>query len=348
MTIDIIATLNNSRHDKETLKAFIKSGMTIGRINMSHSSFSEARKLVDYIRICDAELCTNTKIMIDLAGPELRIRGIQRELNVESGENIKIGLVNSIGELSSDLPIYFSNEINISSLQVGNKVLIQDGLIEATVSAIGKSFLEIRIKEKSTIRQDSHVSIPGARLFTEFLSSKDKEDIIATATLKPDFYALSFVQSGDDVISFKTFLAENCELKETKTLSKFETLDAVKNIDDIIQYSDYSYIARGDLGVEISLELIPTLQKYISQKCVEANQPFFVATQMLESMVENSIPTRAEVSDVGNACFDGASGVTLSDETAIGSFPLESIKWMKRIITSNRGTVLENINILLK
>lgn len=195
--------------------------------------------------------------------------------------------------------------------------------------------------------QHCHFSIPGKPLHREFLSDSDKEIIKATASLQLDFYALSFASSASDVQEFVSFYNSLKLEHQPFILTKFENAKALANINEIIAISDYLYIARGDLGIEVSIPALPSLQKFIGSKCKAQNKPFFIATQMMDSMINNPFPTRAEVSDVANAAFEGAAGVTLSSETSIGKHPLAAIQWMKKIIEANQRSIEDNLKDIL-
>lgn len=327
--IEIITTINTKTITDDLLSSMIESGSSIFRINMSHSKINDTVRISNQVRKLADEVSKPVKIMIDIPGPEIRIANLRRQHNLSANESTNI-YYNPRKE-----DYYFSYPIRKNIIEKGDKFYLQDGDFAGYVSDVQADFITITVDNSNILRPNCHFSIPGKSLHNDFLSSQDKDIIQATSKLKPDFYALSFVSSAKDILEFKNYYKSIANKHESKILSKFETAKSLINIDEIISESDYLYIARGDLGIEVSIPRLPSLQKQISKKCQEFKKPFFVATQMMESMVEKPSPTRAEISDVANAIFDGASGVTLSDETAIGKYPIEAIKWMKMIIKAN-------------
>ncbi len=326
---EIITTLNTNTITQELIQQMLESGSTIFRINMSHTEIDSARRIIILIRKVAETIKSPVKIMIDIPGPEVRIA------NLKTNHNLSAASSTNIYFEPKKVDYYFSSTINKSIIQTGDRFYLQDGDFTGSITDINQDYLTLTIDNNNILRPNCHFSIPGKSLHQEFLSSQDKEIIRETALLKPDFFALSFVNSEEDIQEFQDYYTSLEINHKALILSKFETAKSLANMENIIQKSDYLYIARGDLGIEVSIPLIPTLQKQISRKCQELKKPFFVATQMMESMVTKSIPTRAEISDVANAIFDGASGVTLSDETAIGKYPIEAIQWMKMIIEAN-------------
>lgn len=327
--IEIITTINTNTITPNLLQAMLEVGSTIFRINMSHTEISSASKIVKLIREIAVNDKLSTKIMIDIPGPEIRIA------NLKTNHNLTAGTSTNIYFEAKKVDYYFSSRINKDIIKSGDRFYLQDGDFTGSITDITQDYLTLTIDNSNILRPNCHFSIPGKSLHEEFLSAKDKEIIKETALLRPDFFALSFVNSEQDIDEFNEYHSSLNIDHKPLILSKFETAKSLANMEDIIQKSDFLYIARGDLGVEVSIPLIPTLQKQISKKCKEFKKPFFVATQMMESMTSTTSPTRAEISDVANAIFDGASGVTLSDETAIGKYPLQAIKWMKMIIEAN-------------
>ena len=339
---EIITTINTSTITKELLKSMLKAGSTIFRINMSHTKIESAKQLVKQIKQVSETEKLPVKIMIDIPGPELRIA------NLKIGQTISPGSTIRIFFKPQRLDCYFSTPINSNAIAVGDKFYLQDGDFHGIVTDVNDTFLIITINDYNLLRPNCHFAIPGKTLHQSFISPQDKEIIRETSTLKPDFFALSFVHSAEDVKEFNDFYTSlNIEHKP-KILTKIETAKSLVELDQIIEISDYIYIARGDLGIEVSIPLLPSIQKYISDKCKVKDKPYFVATQMMESMITKTSPTRAEITDVANAIFDGASGVTLSDETAIGKHPIKAIMWMKRIIDANSCDINKNLQEIIK
>lgn len=334
---EIITTINTKTITKELLQRMIEAGSSIIRINMSHTKIEVAKKLVKQIRQTSEAIKLPVQIMIDIPGPEVRIANLKISHSPTAGSRIKVYFT------AQRLDYYFSVSINKREITLGDKFYLQDGDFEGIISEVNDEYLLLTINNNSILRKDCHFSIPGKSLHQNFISPMDKEIITETALLKPDFFALSFVHSAEDVKEFKDFYTSLKIEHKPKILTKIETAKSLLNLDQIIDISDYIYIARGDLGIEVSIPLLPSLQKFISSRCNEKNIPYFVATQMMESMVSKTSPSRAEISDIANAVFDEAQGVTLSDETAIGKHPIKAIKWMKMIIEANSGKIEENI-----
>ncbi len=335
--IEIITTINTKTITSDLIQAMLEAGSTIFRINMSHTEISSAIKVVKLIRKLAESSKLETRIMIDIPGPEVRIANLRTNHNLSASSSTNIYFE------PKKVDYYFSSTIKKDIIQTGDRFYLQDGDFSGSITDINQDYLTLTIDNNNILRPNCHFSIPGKSLHQEFLSSQDKEIIRETAQLKPDFFALSFVNSQQDIQEFQDYYTSLEINHKALILSKFETAKSLANIESIIKKSDYLYIARGDLGIEVSIPLIPTLQKQISRKCQELRKPFFVATQMMESMVAKTSPTRAEISDVANAIFDGASGVTLSDETAIGKHPIEAIRWMKMIIEANEGEATSSL-----
>lgn len=334
---DIITTINTNTITKELLQKMLEAGSTIFRINMSHTKLELAKNIVKLIREVAEMLNIPIKIMIDVPGPEVRISNLKVSHNPSANSTIKVYFT------PQKLDYYFSALINKNALSINDKFYLQDGDFEGFVSEINDEFIILTINNSNILRKNCHFSVPGKILHTTFMSLSDKEIVKETASLKPDFFALSFVHSAEDVKEFKDYYSTLNIEHFPKILTKIETAKSLLNLDQIIDISDYIYIARGDLGIEVSIPLLPSLQKYISSCCNAKNKPYFVATQMMETMVNKTSPSRAEISDVANAVFDCAKGVTLSDETAIGKHPIEAISWMKMIIDANSREITENI-----
>lgn len=332
--IDIITTINTSTITPELIESMLENGSSIFRINMSHTKIEDAISKISLIRKIAITKLQTVKIMIDLPGPEVRIANLRRSHNLSAKESTKIYFTPKKEDY------FFSNNINHKLITKGDRFYLQDGDFTGLVTDIQDDFITITVDNSNNLRSNCHFAIPGKSLHNDFLSPQDKNIIQATLSIKPDFYALSFVSSAKDIEEFSSYLNTLQVNHKPYILAKFETAKSLSNMDSIIKNSDYLYIARGDLGIEVSIPKLPTLQKQISRKCQDLNKPFFVATQMMESMVDKPSPTRAEISDVANAIFDGASGVTLSDETAIGKYPVEAVKWMKLIIEANSKELL--------
>lgn len=334
---EIITTINTKTITAKLLQQMLKAGSTIFRINMSHAEIAAANSIVPQIRKIATDIAKPVKIMIDLPGPEIRLSNLPHSQQLQANSTFKFYF-----QPHAQCP-YFSTSIHQEAVMKGDKFYLQDGDFRGFIEEISGDYATLTVENNNILRDNCHFSIPGKSLHLKFLSPADKEIINQTANLNPDFFALSFVSSATDVQEFIDFqLTLNLKHKPN-ILTKFENAKSLLNIDEIIAISDYLYIARGDLGSEVSIPALPSLQKYIGNKCQLHNKPFFVATQMMDSMINHPSPTRAEISDVANAIFEGAAGVTLSDETTIGKYPIATIQWMKRVITANFGSIEENL-----
>lgn len=309
----IVATIGPSSFDKDVLKKFKELDVNCIRINTAHGDFDQ---YLDAINISRQIL--DCPIMVDIKGPEIRVR-LGQELNI---------LKNTIHEFSfrsGALP-YFSYDFH-EEVSVGDKLFFDNGLIEGKVVDKKSKSILVKFYEDCVIKQNKGVNIPNAELKIPSLSDKDKQSILFSLDHGVEYIALSFVRNKKDVLDLRKLLGD----ADVGIISKIENWQGVKNIDEIIEVSEGVMIARGDLGIEIDEQKIPLIQKEIIRKCNQAGKISIVATQMLESMVENKTPTRAEVSDVANAVLDGADAVMLSGETAAGKYPVHSVRVMNKV-----------------
>lgn len=335
----IICTIGPASSSKEILKQMIEEGMDVIRINLSHSNYSFCETVVKNIRELNDEISKNIGILFDLQGPELRVGKFKGgSATIEKDDIIRIMRDDILGDKTS-----FS--INYKDLYKdvipGTKILVVDGLIELVVIKIDNTDIVCKVNTSGIIEDNKGVNIPNLRLNLPFLSDKDKENVIFAHKMNIDFLGLSGVSSVSDVLEVSDILI-GLKNDHISIISKIETSGGVEEIDEIIKVSDGIMVARGDLGVELPMERVPLIQKSIIEKCYQANKVSIVATEMLASMQSNARPTRAEVSDVANAVLDGVDSVMLSGETTVGSYPIETVNIMKRIIESTE----EDINYL--
>jgi pyruvate kinase len=309
----IVATIGPSSFNKEVLSKFRDLDVNCIRINTAHGDFTQYEETVKTVR-----LVYDAPIMIDIKGPEIRIRVVQ-------DMDILKNSVHEFGFKKGNLP-YFSYDF-LKEIKTGDKVFFDNGLIEAIVESKKKESIMIKFSEDCTIKQNKGVNLPNVSLKIPSLSKKDVEAVEFAKKHKIEYIALSFVRNKQDVLHLRKLLGDF----EAGIISKIENWEGVKNIDEIIEVSDGIMIARGDLGIEIEEEKIPLIQKDIIAKINQRAKISIVATQMLESMVENKTPTRAEISDVANAILDGADAVMLSGETAAGKYPVHAIKVMNKV-----------------
>ncbi len=324
----IICTLGPSTDDRDILKNMMLAGMNVARINMSHQKHSIHKTRVDMVKELREELNLPVALMLDTKGPEIRLGSFEKG-SVFLKEGCKftlttddiIGDDNTVSVTFKKLP----NEVNAN-----DKILIDDGLIELKVLSKDEENIYCEVLNGGRVSAHKSVNIPGVSLSLPFISDADKADLRFAVENDFDFIAASFTRTREDIQNLRDYL-ESLSCKNIRIISKIENGQGVKNIDDIIDISDGIMVARGDLGVEVPLQTIPTIQKRIIGRACNAGKDVITATQMLESMVNNPRPTRAEATDVANAVYDGTSAVMLSAETAAGLHPLEALKTMSSI-----------------
>ncbi|MDD4027877.1 MAG: pyruvate kinase [Bacilli bacterium] len=332
----IIATLGPSSNNKEVIMDMIKNGVDVFRINLSHSSRELTEKLVKIIKKIDKELNTNTGILIDTKGPEIRVNGIANGYVNLYKENTIILTTSDFLEEENMFHITYKNICK--EVSVGNRLLIDDGLVELLVMEVTDCNLTCKVLNNCKLFNNKSVNIPDVDLNMEFLSKEDEEDIAFASSLSADFVALSFVRSSNDVLDVNDLLI-GLRDEHMQIISKIECKSALDDIDNIIKVSDGVMVARGDLGVELELETVPMIQKKIVKETYLKSKISIVATEMLSSMEHKNRPTRAEVSDVSNAVLDGVDALMLSGETAIGENPVNTVITMKNIIEATEQSI---------
>ncbi len=333
----IICTIGPATDSKNKLKKMIEAGMDVARINLSHADHTFAERIIKLIRELNVELDTNVAILVDIKGPKMRIINVKQDhVKLNKGDIITLTSTQSVEEDNKFVVNYpgLVREINKE-----NKILLSDGEIELIVIAEKQDNIICEVLNEGIIRKNASVNVPGVNLTVDYLSVADKNDIIFATKMNADFISLSFVRNANDVLDVNDMLI-GLKNEHIQIIAKIENHSAVEDIDNIIKVSNGIMIARGDLGVEIELEKVPSVQKNIVEKCFNVGKICIVATQMLCSMQQKSRPTRAEVSDVANAVIDGVDAVLLSEETAIGNYPIESIEMATKILVN----IEENLN----
>ena len=328
----IVATLGPATENIELIEEMILSGVDVFRINFSHADHSEVEKKIKTIRKLSEKLNSNTSILADLQGPKFRVGEIAKGTTVKADERITFDLDTKKGNANI---VGLPHEEIFKAIFPGARLLMDDGkLVFRVVSVDTKKFVaDVLVGGKLESRKG--VNLPDMTLDTNPLTSKDLDDLNYALDKGVDWVALSFVQRASDVIAARTIVGKRAVL-----MSKIEKPAALKELSDIIAASDGIMVARGDLGVELPPEHLPGWQKTIISKCRFVGKPVVVATQMLESMIDAPAPTRAEASDVAGAVFDGADAVMLSAETAVGPYPVESVEFMARILSSAEAHIL--------
>ncbi len=322
----IVATVGTATDDIQKIKSLIKAGVNVFRLNFSHGNHGDHLKRITYIRSAENELGCNVAILADLQGPKFRIGKVKENIKVIKGSTYIFDKKAEIGDFSR---VNLQHNEIYGSLSIGSNILMDDGKLRFRVKDISKDIIKTEVIVGGYIKSNKGVNLPDVVLNTSPLTSKDIEDLKFILNQEIDWIALSFVQKLRDVEEVKKHIEDKACI-----IAKIEKPSALKELNKIIGACDGIMVARGDLGVELPPEEVPGIQKDIILKCRQAGKPVIVATQMLESMIESPSPTRAEASDVATAVFDGADAVMLSAETAVGLFPIETVKIMDRIIFS--------------
>jgi pyruvate kinase len=328
----IIATIGPASSSVEVLTNLIEAGMNFARLNMSHGTHASHRLVCEKIRDISSQKDTAIGILLDLQGPRIRTGAIQDEqpVKLETGSIIRV---------TSDPVLSTNNRIQINypylskDLNIGNQILIADGQLELKIVDIRESDIDAEVITGGFLGSKKGVNFPGAQLSVSGLLQKDYDDLAFGLEMQVDAIAMSFVSTGDDLVELKHAISDispDCE--HIPIIAKLERPQALEHLDSILEHSDGVMIARGDLGVEVSPEKVPSLQKQIIKLALSKRRFTVTATQMLESMIRNPRPTRAEASDVANAVFDGSDTLMLSGETSIGKHPTKSVQTMERII----------------
>lgn len=335
----IVATVGPASNDKEMLRALVKEGVDVFRLNFSHGSHDHHLKVIEFVREINKEMGTNVALLMDLQGPKIRVNEVHENVLLVPGQEFIITTRQLVGnnEIAST-----SYENLPKDVKVGDLVLIDDGKIELSIKEVRDIDVVCTVKYGGLLKSRKGINLPYSKVTAPSLTEKDHADLIFGLKHKVDWVALSFVRKAKDIEQLREIINEHNAT--TRIVAKIEKPEALENIDDVIAATDAVMVARGDLGVEIWLEEVPMVQKMIIQKCNKLAKPVIVATQMMESMIENPRPTRAETNDVANAVMDGADALMLSAETAAGKYPIEVIRSMVRTI----GSVEKQGNIFYK
>jgi pyruvate kinase len=325
----VIATLGPASQNKEVLRQMYEEGIDVCRLNFSHGSHEDHLKNINTIRELNAELDVNVAILADLQGPKLRI-GVMQNNGVELVNGSTFKLVSEKCEGTAE-KAYMSYELLPRDVKIGEMILIDDGKIKLEVIDSNlKDTVATRVIYGGILSSKKGVNLPHTKVSLPSLTEKDIEDALFALKHNVDWIALSFVRCVDDIIDLRKLIKQSHN--NTRIIAKIEKPEAIDDIDQIIDMTDAIMVARGDLGVEVDFDRVPMLQKQIVEKCINQSKPVIIATQMMESMITNFRPTRAEATDVANAVLDGADTLMLSGETSTGKFPVGVIQSMQKII----------------
>tara|TARA_Y100001970_G_scaffold16512_1_gene18567 strand:+ start:1974 stop:3392 length:1419 start_codon:yes stop_codon:yes gene_type:complete len=335
----IISTIGPSSNNPKVISSLIKKGMDVARINMSHTySEKDLKSIINIVRNEAKNAAKHIAIMMDISGPKIRVNFKNKDiakLPIVKNRIYNMGYGN-INDIPINLDIKFRAKKNENAL-----VKIDDGKISFKILGIRNNVLKLKALNSGSIISNKGINFPYVDLRIPAITKKDRKDIKLGLKYKVDWFALSFVRSSEDIIPMiNIFKKENSFIP---IIAKIEKPEAINNLEEIINEFDGILVARGDLGVEESLAKVPVFQKKIIKKCTKAKKPVIVATQILESMIKNSTPTRAEVNDVANAVYDGVDAVMLSGETAIGKYPVESVSIMTDIINDVEKSIESKI-----
>lgn len=325
----IVATLGPATSSREVLKQLIMEGVNVCRINFSHAVHEDLVKTIATIRELDHELNTHTGLLGDLQGPKIRIGNLESEpLMLEPEQRIVFTTRDVVGNKDH---VHINYDNFARDVSVGETILVDDGkLVFKVISTNQNDEVVLESVYGGLLNSRKGVNLPDTKISMPCLTEKDLKDLDFALSQNIHWIGLSFVREAEDIHQLRAIIEKN--EKDCRIIAKIEKPEAIKNLDDIIEATDGVMVARGDLGVEVPLEEVPLLQKEIVGKCQQMAKPVIIATQMMESMIENVTPSRAEVNDVANAVMDGADAVMLSGETSVGEHPVEVIQVMSRII----------------
>jgi len=325
----IVCTLGPASSDRRTIRDLAEAGMSVARVNSSHGTLESRREIVETVRSVDEEIDAPVATMVDMQGPEVRTAPLDEPIHLDAGRDVTF----VAGDTATPEVVGLSYDLD--GLAAGDKVLLDDGRIETTVTSVDADGVHAHVDDGGELAGRKGVNTPGVDLDLDVVTDKDREDLKLAAEHDVDFVAASFVRDAEDVLEVSQVL--EAFGADVPIVAKIERAGAVDNLEEIIDTAYGVMVARGDLGVELPLEEVPMIQKRIIRRCQQTGTPVITATEMLDSMVHERRPTRAEASDVANAVLDGTDAVMLSAETAIGDHPVEVVAAMDRIVRQVEG-----------
>ncbi len=325
----IVATIGPSTASKSMLKKIIKKGVNVCRVNFSHGRHEDHKKVIEHIREINQELGLHTAILGDLQGPKIRVGEIENNgIHLKINDKLTFTTKKCIGTKEK---VYISYKQFPQDVYKGEIILLDDGKLQLKIeSTNNKDEVIAKVIHGGVLSSNKGVNLPKTKVSLPCLTKKDKEDLVFALKMDLAWIGLSFVRNPNDIKELKSIISK--AKSNAKVIAKIEKPEAIDNLDEIIEVTDAIMVARGDLGVEIPFQEVPLIQKSIVKRCMKAAKPVIIATQMMESMIDNITPTRAEVNDVANAVLDGADAVMLSGETSVGKYPVEVIEAMVNII----------------
>jgi len=333
----IVATLGPACGTKEIIEEMMESGVNVFRVNFSHADYKDAEERIKIIRDINKRRDFHVAILADLQGPKLRVGVMAEKVKLALGDTFTFTTEKCEGTKEKAFMTYQNFPKDV---KVGEHILVDDGKLLFEVTATnGTTEVTAKVLRGGKLKSKKGVNLPNTNISLPALTEKDIQDVLFAIKMEVDWIALSFVRTPDDLIQLNQFIKKHSHYK-IPVIAKIEKPEAVANIDKITAHCDALMVARGDLGVEVPMEKVPLIQKRLVLKAKKAHIPVIIATQMMETMIENQVPTRAEVNDVANSIMDGADAVMLSGETSVGEFPIEVIKQMRRIIENVENSPL--------
>ena len=323
----IICTIGPATASFEGLKALYEAGMNIVRINMSHSDHESAAKIINWIKTLNRQVDYPVPVLLDTQGPEIRTGVLESPMELNSGDVVTLSVRD--GDLVEQRSIHVNYTELVDVVEVGRIITVDNGLMNFRVLQKKDHQLTCEVIDGGTLGSRKHVNLPGVRVNLPAITAKDRDDIAFGMANDVDFIALSFVRSPDDVVELQQFLGS--KRQSTKIVAKIEDQEGVNNIHQIVAVADGVMVARGDLGIETDIADLPNVQRRIVHACARQGKRCIVATHLLESMIDNPIPTRAEVTDVANAIYEGVDAVMLSGETSVGQYPSRCVEQLSNI-----------------
>ena len=336
----IVATLGPASDSYEMIKKLSFAGVNVFRINFSHANYDNVKRIIVDIRRMNEEFGHNVAILADLQGPKLRVGNMGDGVELKVGDTFTFTTNKCEGSRER---AYMTYKKFPQDVKVGEKILVDDGKLSFKVVETNNiDEVKTKVLVDGVLHSKKGVNLPNTNVSQPALTKKDERDAIFAISMEVDWFALSFVRSADDIKKLKKLIKKHCKYK-IPVIAKIEKPEAIRNLDEIVRKSDGVMVARGDLGVELPMEEVPLLQKRIVERAKLARVPVIIATQMMESMIDDPVPTRAEVNDVANSVMDGADAVMLSGETSIGKHPLKVINQMRKIIETVEDSPLIHV-----
>jgi len=326
----IICTIGPATSSPTMLEQLARQGMNVARLNMSHGDHDFHRSVIENIQMLNRRIDHPVAILVDTQGPEIRTGDLNNDLNLNTGDVISVVARGTSDVEAGSIQINYADLVN--DVNIGDKITVDNGLINLEVLEKHQQTMKCKVLDGGVLKSKKHVNLPGIRVNLPSITEKDKKDIDFAIANEVDFIALSFVRDSGDIDELRQILTSN--QVNTRIIAKIEDQEGLTNVEDIIKAADGIMVARGDLGVEIPIEALPRVQRRLIRLCAVHGRRVIVATHMLESMIENPLPTRAEVTDVANAVYEEADAIMLSAETTIGKHPARCVEMLDRIARS--------------